>query len=330
MNKLERNAGLDLFRIVMMFGICCIHTCGQGMYKCVPMHNMLLTSVVGFAMLSGYFGIRFAPSKIMRLYALAIGYCFLLPLIGQSYGDGYMQSVIKTWGAPWRYWYLHAYAALMCVAPALKTDKFGKFQPFFIIVFVWGFLLHYRIFADYIPHASGFGSHTFVTLLGVYLFARVARGRGWFDRIQLSLAIILLFLSLIIFAFVPASGSYNSPIALMFTYSLFAVFKRIKSLGCFEGVVKIIAPSMFGVYLLHCAIVFPGVSSECYGLINYLEEFHVARGMPIFATYFIVALEVFMLSLGIDLIRRILQKPFSSKLQMFYKKVDGFYEKFCV
>lgn len=56
----NRVIGLDLFRIVMMFGICLIHTCGQGEYRSVILHNMTTPCVVGFAMLSGYFGLQFS------------------------------------------------------------------------------------------------------------------------------------------------------------------------------------------------------------------------------------------------------------------------------
>ena len=324
----DRNIGLDLFRIIMMFGICLIHACSKGEYKCVTLHNVLTPSVVGFAMLSGYFGIRFTPSKIVRLYALAIGYCLLIPMLG-GYSDnmGYMNSVIEVWGASRRYWYLHAYAALMCVAPALKTEKLNRLQPFFLVVFVWGFLLVYGCFKEYIPLASGLGSHTFVTLLGIYLFARVAKEQGWFDRIQIPQATGLLLISLIVFCLIPASGSFNSPIALMFIFSVFAIFKRIKSLGRFNVIVRMLAPSMFGVYLLHGAIVFPGVSTEYYGLIAFLERFHAAQGVSIYVSCFIVALEVFVISLAFDLIRRLLLIPVDGVLKMCLERVDALYEK---
>ena len=56
----NRVIGRDLFRIVMMFGICLIHTCGQGEYRSAILHNLTTPCVVGFAMLSGYFGLQFS------------------------------------------------------------------------------------------------------------------------------------------------------------------------------------------------------------------------------------------------------------------------------
>ena len=84
----KRNIGLDLFRIVMMFGICLIHASAQGEYRSARLANIASPSVVGFAMISGYFGLRFAPSKLIRLYALAIGYSFLTPLFSFDFSTG--------------------------------------------------------------------------------------------------------------------------------------------------------------------------------------------------------------------------------------------------
>lgn len=324
-----RNIGLDLFRIVMMFGICLIHACGQGEFKNATLHNIAMPCVVGFAMLSGYFGLRFSPSKILRLYSMAIGYCLVIPLVGNTCQGGYMHSVIETWGAPWRYWYLHAYAALLCLAPAIKAERLAKVQPFFFIVFVWGFLLSFCTFADYIPRAEGFRSHTFVTLLGIYLVTRVAKERHLFEKPSILSAIALVSITLVALILIPASGSYNSPVALVFIFALFVLFSRIESLGRFDGVVRYLAPSMFGVYLLHCAIVFPGISTKCYGLINFLESIHVAHGVPVFAVYIIVALEVFTISLIFDLIRRGLLKPIRGSLNALLKRVDSAYERLC-
>ena len=84
----KRNVGIELFRIVMMLGIVMSHICNREGFESPYLHSLVQTGVVGFAMISGYFGIRFAPSKLIRLYALAIGYCFLIPLIGGDYTGG--------------------------------------------------------------------------------------------------------------------------------------------------------------------------------------------------------------------------------------------------
>ena len=85
----KRNVGIELFRILMMFGIVATHVFRQEGFSSAGLTRLTQVGVVGFAMISGYFGIRFAPSKLIRLYALAIGYCFLIPLIGgDSTGGG--------------------------------------------------------------------------------------------------------------------------------------------------------------------------------------------------------------------------------------------------
>lgn len=78
----KRNVGIELFRILMMLGIVATHVCWQKEFATPGLGRLSETCVVGFAMISGYFGIRVAPSKLIRLYALAIGYCFLVPIVG--------------------------------------------------------------------------------------------------------------------------------------------------------------------------------------------------------------------------------------------------------
>lgn len=305
----KRNIGLDLFRIVMMYGICLIHASGQGEYCSSRFSNIVSPCVVGFAMISGYFGLRFLPSKLIRLYSLAIGYCFLTPLIALNFNGGYMHSVIETWGAPWRYWYLHAYAALLCLSPALAKDKLGIRQPFVLMVFLWGYLLTYRTVSDVIPHITGFGSHTFVTLLGIYLITRIAKENDYFDRVTFKVLFVISISSLFILYFVPATGVYNSPIAYALIFSLFVLFKRIQSLGRLDSVVRFIAPSMFGVYLLHCSLSFPGASTGYYGFINDVERWCVkVTGSDVIA-FFIAAFTVFLFSLAIDILRRVALLP---------------------
>ena len=63
MRKNRRNAGLELMRLVMMFGIVLLHVAGHGAYinKFTP--RFLDWCVCGFVFLSGYFGIRFSAMK---------------------------------------------------------------------------------------------------------------------------------------------------------------------------------------------------------------------------------------------------------------------------
>lgn len=325
----KRNIGLDLFRIVMMFGICLIHASAQGEYRSARLANIASPSVVGFAMISGYFGLRFAPSKLIRLYALAIGYSFLTPLFSFDFstGGGYMHSVIEAWGAPWRYWYLHSYAALLCLSPALSKDELGFRQPFVLMVFIWGYLLNYRTVASIIPRIDGFGSHTFVTLLGIYLITRIAKENNYFDKPTSKGLIGVGLMSLLVLYFVSASGSYNSPVSYALIFSLFVIFKRIQSLGQVDRIIRLVAPSMFGVYLLHCSLSFPGFSTEYYGLINDIKELFVNIIGSNIAACILAAFVVFAISLAIDLLRRAILAPVKWRIDGMCNAFDKVWER---
>lgn len=54
-----RNASLELFRLVMMFGICLLHAQNSG-YANRYMTNFLAPCTIGFVFISGWFGVRFS------------------------------------------------------------------------------------------------------------------------------------------------------------------------------------------------------------------------------------------------------------------------------
>lgn len=67
-----RNPAIELFRILAMFGICMIHVSGQGPYRSVWPTNLCCAAVPAFIFISGYFGVRFSVSKLLRLYGFSL------------------------------------------------------------------------------------------------------------------------------------------------------------------------------------------------------------------------------------------------------------------
>jgi hypothetical protein len=228
---------------------------------------------------------------------------------------------------------VHAYAALMCLAPALEEKRFRYVIPFLLIVFGWSFLTTYRHLDFIVPKPAGFSSSSFMTLLGVYVVTRLARQNGWFEKIP----VWILWGLAVVFAagvfVVPGAGSYNSPVALVWIFVLFSLFLRIRSLGKVEKFVCFIAPSMFGVYLIHCTLHFPGVSAEGYGLIKACLHKLSAAGIPLGLNYVLTIVGVFGISLVVEIARRILLKPLMPRLNAGLRRLDvayqGFVERVC-
>ena len=80
-----RNPSIEFCRCLFMFGICWLHCCQQGGRQSETMHiyYLMRPCVVGFIFITGWFGIRFNFSKIIRL--ILISFVGAISSIGIKY-----------------------------------------------------------------------------------------------------------------------------------------------------------------------------------------------------------------------------------------------------
>lgn len=77
-----RNPAIEAYRCLLMFGICILHSCHIFYPNSAYWpKSVLCTCVVGFVFISGWFGVRFSVSKVMKLcgvyaYCLGIVFCW--------------------------------------------------------------------------------------------------------------------------------------------------------------------------------------------------------------------------------------------------------------
>jgi len=69
--KPERNPAIELYRVMLMFGICVLHSITQCGHNIPWIANILLSCVVGFVFITGWFGVKFSWWKIIKLYVLS-------------------------------------------------------------------------------------------------------------------------------------------------------------------------------------------------------------------------------------------------------------------
>ena len=81
MKKNTRNSTIELSRIFLMLGICLLHCITQGGHVCRGLDNLLLSCVTGFVFISGYFGLSFKISKIIRLITMAFSSVVVLAIV---------------------------------------------------------------------------------------------------------------------------------------------------------------------------------------------------------------------------------------------------------
>lgn len=173
---MKRDVEVELYRCALMLGIVFLHTITFSPYvaeRPTWLANILCSCVNGFVIISGWYGIRFRPSKILRLLSVGV-YAILFQLIVRYCG---IDITITT--TPW---FLYAYLFMMLLAPLVDTvlEKVDNkvllsvFMPFFVLL-TWSASVDMPIIGSYIPTTKGLGSYTGLTLLGCYVIGRLAR-----------------------------------------------------------------------------------------------------------------------------------------------------------
>ena len=71
---MKRNDSIDVYRCLLMLGICLLHAITQGGHNVVWAANILLWCVPGFMFISGWYGIQFSHRKVLKLYGISL-YC---------------------------------------------------------------------------------------------------------------------------------------------------------------------------------------------------------------------------------------------------------------
>jgi len=334
----QRHAGIELFRIVMMFGICMVHACRQGQFARHDAFTAILcASVVGFIFISGYFGVNFKLSKVIEMYLLSFFYCSIVPIIGGGYKDGYVNAVFVTWGAQWRFWFLHAYVILLAISPMIncvfKTSTESqrmvveKALPILFVVFVWGWLTSFPSLDMIVPRPAGMTGTGFLTMLGIYVAARLFKICEIEKRFSLRSLLMWLFLTLGIYCLLGQRCSpYMCPVAFVLVAILFCLFKRIRLYGKIGKVILWISPSMFGIYILNATLYLPGMSSNVYGLLNAVRDPLLTAGIKWHLACLIAASSAFFLSLLVDVVRRLVLCRVTLKKALLDQKLNELYD----
>lgn len=160
-------------------------------------------------------------------------------------------------------WFLWTYLALTLFAPLLnvlfekKRDEDEYFvlraiAPILFMVFIWSYAAtKIPILKSFVPGVGGFGGFGLLTFVGVYLAARTSRYYNLEEKVSTRMLVMVAFVSGV-FCWLNLMH-YHSPFALLFSGSLFYLFKRWYALKDWFvcKAAQLAGPSMFSVYLLH-------------------------------------------------------------------------------
>ena len=347
-----RNTNIEVLRCFLMFMIVLNHAYYHGIYgvdDAAPFshswwhfcfNTLVVWHVDGFVCISGWFGIRFSWRKFLSLYGQIVFYSlvgFCVTYLFSNHAENILHSFCISGG-----WFGGSYLLLMFFAPMLNAAVESLYEKSpRILISTWaimaiGYFLASPPFINRFTavRTNGFGPYTVLTLILVYLTARVAR-KCFTQPIPLKkllLACLIFPIGLLcsrlnsLVAFIVVGDStrsapslgYNDPAVYMFAVAIFCIFYwHVNTPAWLGKVCKFLGPSMFGIYLLHDA-------TQIGPSIYRIPETWLASytGLHPAMTIIICAITTFAFCLVIDLFRRLLTKMIFAKVYAILARID--------
>lgn len=318
---MKRDANIELMRLIFMYMICMVHAVGY-----VPerwrlwLTNIAFAGVIGFVLISGYFGIKFKFSKALKVEGVGLGCALTVVAAAWLCGlpftwTGALQEVLRLFKG---YWFIHAYVVMMVLSSLVPSDKklsLSACLPFFVLVYGWSFAMIIPGLQRFIPRSSGLEPYSGLTIFAAYLIGRLYRQYDCDKRFGWKTVVPVLCVSLYFVAtvwpfqnFLGAFARYNSPFLAVAGVCLFWIFRKMPVSGKLTPILSLITPSILSIYLIHC-------NDYGYRAFAFIEA-HIGNG-NMYATCLVLAAIAFVGGLLLDLPRRLavtLFKNLSSRL----------------
>lgn len=329
LERKERNAGIDCLRVIFMLAICVLHAFSMSGRANGCESRVWSFAIVGFAFISGYYGLIFRPSKLLQLWGMAI-LLVMIP-VGLAWKVGWLESSILLTYRNFLFsnWYLNAYSILLLLSPLvtkgidsflndndLSDIRWGGVIPLLFLL-LWSWFSELYFIREFVPIVPGMGRQSFMALLYIYVFGRYYSKYKWFSLFSIRKTVLIL-IGLIPLMMI--FGSNTSPVTIIFTMVLFRVFERISLPQWLIKVVTFLGPSMFAVYLLHTN--FFGFDLIHRYVSWMIDDLHLFR----YVAFFICGITLFVVCCSIDMFRRVIRWLGSSLFSRCWRKLDSFYE----
>ena len=304
----NRNANLDVFRCLAMFAIvlCHVYQHDTAIVAVSPerdflFRNLIRWAVDAFLCLSGWFGIKFTLKKFGKLWGLVAFYSVVSIVVGRFWME--VPTPIRVDGA----WYANTYLCLMLVVPFLNAGIEGLAAKGDRTAWLaWsGFAV--MIFINWVSRNCYFGilawdvySHTLVNMVFVYFSVRLFRLTNMIEYVK-RWHLVAVGGAFVLGCLILGNSrtDYIAPYTIAMALSLFVLFERFIVLPRWLcRLCAWMAPSMFGVYLLH------GPTSFGKLFHRVPLQFLVERGFSPELAILIAAVACFVICFLLDLVRR--------------------------
>lgn len=324
----NREAGVELLRIIAMFMILILHAdyfalgaptittnseITSNTFFRVFFEALSIGSVDIFVLISGYFCIK--PSFksfanfLFQCFFFSVSLYVILILVGVSSVSikGVMQCLYLTSSN----WFIKAYICLYILSPVLNSFISNANQKNFKML-IYSFFIFQTIFGHYGAVELFSRGYSTLSFIGLYLLAAYVRkyniGVNLSNmRLLTFWCVLIIFLTLIQFVPKIAKGhgfpligniSYINPIVIMASLSILLLFLRFKFKNKF---IVWVASSSFAVYLLHCN---PTILYEIYvPIVNSI--YNNNEGFVVILLISIFLLITFIISILFDQLRKL-------------------------
>lgn len=268
--KKDRNYGIDLLRLVLMFMVCILHVLGRGGILGVSIKGSVsygvfwflevfsYCAVDAFALISGYTAVN-KPRKYDRLVNMwfqVLFYSFVVTgifaIVG-VYKDFNLTEIIKsimpiTFG---RFWYMSAYFALFLAIPILNNfifnvDESTAKKSLFIMFLLFSVI---GVIGDPFVSLNGYSA---IWLIVLYCMGGLAKRIDLFKNKSVLTLVLLWGICIIstwlIYVFLGKDLllNYISPTILLSGLVMVILFSRIKLNG---KIISKLSPYVLGIYL---------------------------------------------------------------------------------
>ena len=261
--KSKRNSNIELFRFILMLGICLWHTMVHG-FGYINMGNMdnipssrliimalTIPAVDCFMMISGYYGIKLSTQKVFSFAFLGISAVLMCSIwVSQCTLIRYVCPIsADVW------WFFTAYFIVMLLSPFIEAGlKDLPKKRVLLVLFYLLFINSVVRILDFMP-----GGRDILTLVSVYLLGRCLHiygfslSRKWAFSLFIASSIILSLLVLWLYNYGNRNNAWlmlgnNNPLVILQSISIFYFLLSLKPFYC--SLLNLLGKHSFSIYLI--------------------------------------------------------------------------------
>lgn len=330
----ERNYGIDLLRLLLMFMVVLLHTFGNGgvlssvelfssnYFLAWTLECLCYCAVNCYAIISGYvsYGRKYSFVSMLTIWIQAVGYTLTISAFFWIFTDNspsisyFLDAFFKSSNNS--LWYISAYTGVYIFIPVLNSaiKSFTKDQAKVFLVVSTLFLPVLTTFLRVDPFSLQNG-YSVIWIAYLYLIGAIIR-KFRFDQmffVRRSTLIYLLCIGIVLGSKISIAlltnhvlgevrfdmmlVKYVSPPMLMAAVALFLAFVNLDIGTRVCKLIKYFSPAAFGVYLIHCQ---PYIFTYCAGRFAFLAE-----RSPLAMTFgvFCISALIYIPCIAIDLVR---------------------------